>query len=197
MSTAPSVRYRVEYKDGVVEEIDNPSKYPDPQQLENISEPRVLTTIHVPAEFIGAVLQLCEDRRGMQKDLEQHGSKAIIRYDLPLSEIVFEFHDRIKSASRGYASMDYEVIGFEKSKLVKLDILVNGNPVDALSVITHKDKAYRQGRALAQKMRSLIHRQMFDVIIQAAIGGKVLARETVKSFAQKCYREMLWWRYFP
>ena len=191
ISTAPSVRYRVRLKSGEVFDIDNPSKYPSVQDIDQIMEPRVLATIHIPAEFIGAVFALCEGRRGRQKDMEQHGSKAIIRYDIPLSEMVFDFHDRLKSATKGYASMDYELIDYETSQLVKLDILVNGDPVDALSVITHKDKAYRQGRELAAKMRALIHRQMFEVVIQAAIGTKILARETVKAIRKnvtaKCY----------
>ncbi len=191
ISTAPSVRYRIKRKTGEEIEIDNPSNYPPSQEIDAVFEPRVITTIHVPADYIGAVLELCESKRGVQKDFEQRGSKAIIRYNLPLGEMVFDFYDRLKSVTRGYASMDYEIVGYEKSSLVKLDILVNGERVDALSVITHKDKSYRQGKDLVEKMRQLIPRQLFDVAIQAAIGSKVISRETVKALRKnvtaKCY----------
>jgi GTP-binding protein LepA len=191
ISTAPSVRYQLKYITGEEVEIDNPSKFPPVQKIEHISEPRVLATIHIPAEFIGAVLDLCETRRGVQKDLQLHGTKTIIRYDLPLAEIVFDFHDRLKSSTKGYASMDYEMFGYAVSDLVKLDILVNNEAVDALSVITHRERAYRQGKELVEKLREVIPRQMFEVALQAAIGSRVIARETVRAMSKnvlaKCY----------
>ncbi|HEX3409337.1 MAG TPA: elongation factor 4, partial [Candidatus Binataceae bacterium] len=165
---------------------------PEENTVEAIEEPFILAAIHVPEEFLGAVMHLCEERRGVQRDLRYSGHKrAILHYEMPLAEIVFDFYDRLKSATRGYASLDYEFLDFRPEHLVKLDIRINGEPVDALSVIVHRDKAYDRGRALCEKMRELIPRQMFDVAIQAAIGAKIIARESVKALRKnvtaKCY----------
>jgi GTP-binding protein LepA len=172
--------------------IDSPAKLPPPLEIDHIDEPYILATIHVPAEHLGNVLRLCEERRGQQHDLRFVGkTRAIVSYELPLSEIVLDFHDRLKSATKGYASMDYENLEFRRSSLVKLDIRINGDVVDALSVIVHRDRAYHRGRELAERLRSLIPRQMFEVVIQASIGAKVIARETVsamrKNVTAKCY----------
>jgi len=148
-------------------------------------------TIHVPAEFVGNVLALCQDRRGIQKDMTQHGARVQVHYELPLNEVVVDFHDRLKSATKGYGSFDYELMGYRAAALVKLDILVNGDPVDALSLIVHRDKAHTRGSELASKLKEFIPRQMFDVAIQAAIGSKIVARTTVKALRKnvtaKCY----------
>ena len=192
VTTAPGVLYRVTTTDGVVEEIDSPAKLPDPGRIKVIEEPVITAMILTPAEFVGGILQLCQDKRGVQKALEYLASdRVLITYELPFNEVVLDFYDRLKTLSRGYASLDYHVTGYWPSPLVKLDILVNGEPVDALSVIVHRDMAYERGRALASKMRELIPRQMFEVAIQAAIGGRIIARETVKAMRKnvlaKCY----------
>jgi GTP-binding protein LepA len=192
ITTAPTVVYRIVLQDGTVQEIDNPAKLPPVQKIERIEEPVVKATIHTPHEYIGNVLQLCEDKRGRQVGLHYVGPRRVmVTYELPLAEIVFDFFDRLKSISRGYASLDYELVGYREGDLVKLDILVNGQPVDALSVIVHRERAYHRGRDLTQKLRTLIPRQMYEVAIQAAIGAKVIARETVKAFRKdviaKCY----------
>jgi GTP-binding protein LepA len=192
VTTAPGVLYRVTTTDGVVQEIDSPAKLPDAGRIEKIEEPVITAMILTPAEHVGAILQLCQDKRGVQKSLEYLASdRVLITYDLPFNEVVLDFYDRLKTLSRGYASLDYHVTGYWPSPLVKLDILVNGDPVDALSVIVHKDMAYERGRALASKMRELIPRQMFEVAIQAAIGSRIIARESVKALRKnvlaKCY----------
>jgi GTP-binding protein LepA len=192
VTTAPGVLYRVTTTDGTVEEIDSPAKLPDPGLITKIEEPIITAMIMTPAEHVGGILQLCQDKRGVQKKLEYMASdRVLITYELPFNEVVLDFYDRLKTISRGYGSLDYHVTGYWPSPLVKLDILVNGDPVDALSVIVHRDMAYERGRALASKMRELIPRQMFDVAIQAAIGGRIIARESVKALRKnvlaKCY----------
>lgn len=192
IATAPSVIYKIETTDGKVLEIDNPSKLPDAGRIANLYEPYVRIDIHVPSEFVGNVLKLCEEKRGIQKNMGYLAqNRVVITYELPFAEIVFDFFDRLKSATKGYASMDYEVVDYRASNLVRLDIMLNGEPVDALAVIVHKDKAYAYGRALALKLKRTIPRQMFEVAIQAAIGQKVIARESIsalrKNVTAKCY----------
>ncbi len=190
--TAPTVAYQVRTVSGELTTVDNPAHLPDENSIEAIEEPFILTSIHMPEEYLGAVMKLCEDRRGLQRDLRFLGEKRVIlHYELPLAEIVFDFYDRLKSVSRGYASLDYEFLDFRAGPLVKLDIRINGEVVDALSIIVHRDKSYERGRALCEKMRQLIPRQMFEVAIQAAIGSKIIARESVKALRKnvtaKCY----------
>ena len=192
VTTAPGVLYRVTTTDGKVEEIDSPAKLPDAGHIEKIEEPVITAMILTPAEHVGGILQLCQDKRGVQKTLEYVASdRVLITYELPFNEVVLDFYDKLKTISRGYGSLDYQVTGYWPSPLVKLDILVNGDPVDALSIIVHRDMAYERGRALASKMRELIPRQMFEVAIQAAIGGRIIARESVKAMRKnvlaKCY----------
>ena len=192
VTTAPGVLYRVTTTDGETHEIDSPAKLPDAGRIETIEEPVITAMIMTPAEHVGSILQLCQDKRGVQKKLEYMASdRVLITYDLPFNEVVLDFYDKLKTLSRGYASLDYHVTGYWPSPLVKLDILVNGDPVDALSIIVHRDMAYERGRALASKMRELIPRQMFEVAIQAAIGGRIIARESVKAMRKnvlaKCY----------
>jgi GTP-binding protein LepA len=192
VTTAPGVLYRVTTTDGVVEEIDSPAKLPDAGRITTIEEPVITAMILTPAEHVGGILKLCQDKRGVQKTLEYLASdRVLITYELPFNEVVLDFYDKLKTISRGYASLDYHVTGYWPSPLVKLDILVNGDPVDALSIIVHRDMAYERGRALASKMRELIPRQMFEVAIQAAIGGRIIARESVKAMRKnvlaKCY----------
>jgi len=192
VTTAPGVLYRVTTTDGEVVEIDSPAKLPDSSEIEKVEEPVITSMILTPSEFVGPILQLCQEKRGVQKTLEYLSSdRVLITYELPFNEVVLDFYDRLKTMSRGYASLDYHVTGFWESPLVKLDILVNGEPVDALSIIVHRDNAYDRGRALASKMRELIPRQMFEVAIQAAIGSRIIARESVKALRKnvlaKCY----------
>jgi len=192
VTTAPGVLYRVTTTDGVLQEIDSPAKLPDATRIEQIEEPVITAMILTPAEFVGGILQLCQDKRGVQKTLEYLASnRVLVTYELPFNEVVLDFYDKLKTISRGYASLDYHVTGYWPSPLVKLDILVNGEPVDALSIIVHRDSAYERGRALAAKMRELIPRQMFEVAIQASIGSRIVARETVKAMRKnvlaKCY----------
>lgn len=192
ISTAPSCRYLVHTTKGEEFFVQNPSELPPVGEIEWIKEPMLTISIHVPNEFVGKMIKLCEDRRGVQKDLKYLTQDRVqIIYDLPLSEMVFDFYDQLKSISKGYASMDYEFKDYEKSDLVKLDILLNGDQVDALSLICHKDKAYYRGRDLTQKLQKIIDRQQFDIAIQAAIGAKIIARETVKALRKnvlaKCY----------
>jgi GTP-binding protein LepA len=192
VTTAPGVLYRVTTTDGAVQEIDSPAKLPDAGRIKVIEEPVITAMILTPAEHVGGILQLCQDKRGVQKTLEYLASdRVLITYELPFNEVVLDFYDKLKTISRGYASLDYHVTGYWPSPLVKLDILVNGDPVDALSIIVHRDMAYERGRALASKMRELIPRQMFEVAIQAAIGGRIIARESVKAMRKnvlaKCY----------
>jgi GTP-binding protein LepA len=192
ITTAPGVLYRVTTTDGETIEIDSPSKLPDPGRIETIEEPIITAMILTPSDHVGGILELCQDKRGVQKGMEFVAKdRVLITYQLPFNEVVLDFYDRLKTISRGYASLDYHVTGFEASKLVKLDILVNGEPVDALSIIVHSENAYARGRALVSKMRELIPRQMFEVAIQAAIGARIVARETVsalrKNVLAKCY----------
>ncbi|TMA69988.1 MAG: elongation factor 4 [Deltaproteobacteria bacterium] len=192
ITTAPTVAYRVVRRDGQAVVIDSPAKLPPPLQVDHIEEPYIRATVHLPVEFLGNVLALCEERRGRQQELRYPGeARAMLVYELPLAEIVMDFYDKLKSMTRGYASMDYEHLDFRPSELVKLDILINTDVVDALSVIVHRDHAYVRGRELSQRLRELIPRQMFEVVIQAAIGAKVIARETVKALRKnvtaKCY----------
>jgi GTP-binding protein LepA len=192
VTTAPGVLYRVTTTDGTVTEIDSPAKLPEPGTIATIEEPVITAMILTPSEFVGSILQLCQDKRGVQTALEYKTSnRVLITYDLPFNEVVLDFYDRLKTISRGYGSLDYHVTGYWASPLVKLDLLVNGEPVDALSVIVHRDRAYERGRQLASKMRELIPRQMFEVAIQAAIGSRIIARESVKPLRKnvlaKCY----------
>ena len=192
VTTAPGVLYRVTTTDGVVREIDSPAKLPDAGLIDTIEEPVITAMVLTPAEHVGGILKLCQDKRGVQKTLEYLASdRVLVTYDLPFNEVVLDFYDKLKTISRGYASLDYHVTGYWPSPLVKLDILVNGDPVDALSIIVHKDMAYDRGRLLASKMRELIPRQMFEIAIQAAIGGRIIARESVKAMRKnvlaKCY----------
>ncbi|HYY15060.1 MAG TPA: translation elongation factor 4, partial [Gammaproteobacteria bacterium] len=192
VSTAPTVVYRVTKSDGAVVTVDNPAKLPAPQFIATIEEPYILGTILTPPEYLGAILQLAQEKRGLQRRLHYPEPKiAVLTYEFPLNEMVFDFYDRLKSVSRGYASFDYEFLGYREADLVKLDILINGEPVDALSAIIHREKAYFYGRDLVKKMREVIPRQLFEVAIQAAIGSRVIARETVaplrKNVTSKCY----------
>jgi GTP-binding protein LepA len=192
VTTAPGVLYRVTTTDGEVHEIDSPAKLPDIGRIETFEEPVIEAMILTPAEHVGGILQLCQDKRGVQKSLEYLASnRVLITYELPFAEVVLDFYDRLKTISRGYASLDYHISGFWESPLQKLEILVNGDPIDALSVIVHRDSAYLRGRALASKMRELIPRQMFEVAIQASIGSRIIARESVKALRKnvlaKCY----------
>ncbi len=189
--TAPSVRYRVLTTAGETLDIDNPSKLPTPDHIEQMEEPYVTSSVFVPTEFMTAVYKLAQEKRGEHQSLEYLGKRVHIRFDFPLAEIVIDFYDKLKSISRGYASFDYEFADFRPSDLVKLDILLNGDPVDALSIIVHRDKAYERGKALVEKLRGVIPRQLYEVAIQAAIGSRVIARETVKAMGKnvtaKCY----------
>jgi GTP-binding protein LepA len=192
VTTAPGVLYRVTTTDGDVQEIDSPAKLPDAGRIAKLEEPVITAMILTPSEHVGPILQLCQDKRGIQKKLEYLKSdRVLITYELPFNEVVMDFYDRLKTISRGYASLDYHVTGYWESPLVKMDILVNGEPVDALSIIVHRDAAYERGRALASKMRELIPRQMFEIAIQASIGNRVIARESVKALRKnvlaKCY----------
>src|SRR5882762_8721259 len=171
---------------------DKPAKLPPEGEIEKLMEPMLLTHVYVPNEYVGAVLQLCQDRRGVQKDIKYIGSKRVqITYEIPLAEVVFDFFDKLKSISRGYASLDYEPLGYQEADLVKLDILINGEPVDALSTIVHRDRAYHRGRVICEKLKEEIPKQMYEVAIQAAIGSRVIARETQKALRKnvlaKCY----------
>jgi GTP-binding protein LepA len=191
ITTAPSVVYRVHLTDQSVLELHNPADMPDPVKIELIEEPWIKATIMVPDEHLGAILKLCEERRGVQQELTYVGSRAMLVYRLPLNEVVFDFYDRLKSVSRGYASFDYHLDGYEQGDLVKLTILVNAEPVDALAMIVHRSQAETRGRALCTRLKDLIPRQLFKIAIQAAIGGRVIARETVsalrKDVTAKCY----------
>ena len=192
ITTAPSVIYKVTLTDGTVQYIDNPTNYPDPSVLASAEEPMVKADILVPSEFVGNVMDLCQDRRGTFKDMQYlDDTRVTLKYELPLNEIVYDFFDALKSRTRGYASFDYELMGYAPSKLVKLDILLNGEIVDALSFIVHADKAYGRARKIAEKLKENIPRQLFEVPIQAAVGGKIIARETVKAMRKdvlaKCY----------
>jgi len=191
ITTAPSVIYHLYMKDGERVDLHNPADMPDPSLVDRVEEPRIKATILVPDEYLGDVLKLCQDRRGIQLDLTYAGSRAMVVYDLPLNEVVFDFYDRLKSVTKGYASFDYQLEGYREDKLVKMQILVNDEPVDALSMMVHRDRAEMRGRAMCEKLKDLIPRHMFKIPIQAAIGGKVIARETLsalrKDVTAKCY----------
>jgi GTP-binding protein LepA len=192
IATAPTVEYRVRMRNGDVIAVDNPEMLPDPTYIEAIEEPRTKATVMVPKAYVGPMMELCQERRGEFIDMQyQPGDRVVLSYDLPLGEIIHDFYDQLKSRSKGYASLDYEMNGFRAEKLVKLDVLVTGQPVDALSMIVHRDKAHEQGRRLVERLKKLIPRQLFEVPIQAAIGGKIIARETVsaqrKDVIAKCY----------
>ena len=191
ITTAPSVIYHLHMKDGTTVELHNPADMPDLTYVDHIEEPRIKATILVPDEYLGDVLKLCQDRRGVQLDLTYAGNRAMVVYDLPLNEVVFDFYDRLKSVTKGYASFDYQMIGYQQDFLVKMQILVNDEPVDALSVMVHRDRAEARGRAMCEKLKELIPRHMFKIPIQAAIGGRVIARETLaamrKDVTAKCY----------
>jgi GTP-binding protein LepA len=191
ITTAPSVIYDIHMKDGTVTQLHNPADMPDMTMVDHLQEPRIKATILVPDEYLGDVLKLCQDRRGIPEDLTYAGSRAMVVYDLPLNEVVFDFYDRLKSVTKGYASFDYQMIGYRQDALVKMSILVNDEPVDALSTMVHRDRAEARGRAMVEKLKDLIPRHMFKIPIQAAIGGKVIARETLsamrKDVTAKCY----------
>ena len=191
IATAPSVIYRIHLTDGTMLEMHNPADMPDPVRIAFIEEPWIKATILVPDEHLGSVLKLCEDRRGRQLELTYAGSRAMVVYQLPLNEVVFDFYDRLKSVSRGYASFDYHIVGYEEGELVKMSILVNAEPVDALSMIVHRARAEMRGRAMVEKLKDLIPRHLFQIPVQAAIGGKIIARETIKALRKdvtaKCY----------
>jgi len=191
ITTAPTVVYQVLLRDGTLLEIENPSKLPDLSKVEEIREPIITATILTPQDYVGPVLTLCTERRGMQKNMQYVGRQVLLTYELPLAEVVMDFFDRLKSVSRGYASLDYDFKEFRAADVVKLDILINGERVDALSVMVHRSNAVHRGREVAAKMRSLIPRQMFDVAVQAAIGAQVIARENIKALRKnvlaKCY----------
>ena len=191
IATAPSVIYKIKLRNGLGLEIHNPVDMPDPNHIEAIEEPWIRATILTPDEYLGSVLKLCQDRRGVQVELTYVGNRALVKYDLPLNEVVFDFYDRLKSVSKGYASFDYHLTDYKPSDLVKLQMLVNGEPVDALAMLVHRTRAEQRGRAMAEKLKELIPPHMFQVPIQAAIGGKIIARETVRAFRKdvtaKCY----------
>jgi len=191
ITTAPSVVYHIFMRDGTMQELHNPADMPDLTLVDHIEEPRIKATILVPDEYLGDVLKLCQDRRGAQLDLTYAGSRAMVVYDLPLNEVVFDFYDRLKSVTKGYASFDYVLKGYQEDALVKMSVLVNDEPVDALSMMVHRDRAEMRGRAMVEKLKDLIPRHMFKIPIQAAIGGKVIARETLsalrKDVTAKCY----------
>lgn len=191
VTTAPSVVYQINMRDKTSVKLHNPTDMPDPVKIESIEEPWIKATIIVPDEYLGSVLELCTSKRGIQKQLTYSGTRALIVYHLPLNEVVFDFYDRLKSITKGYASFDYEIIGYQINNLVKVIIMINGDPVDALSLIVHKERSEQRGRALCERLKDLIPRQQFKVAIQAAIGGKIIARETIASFrkdvTQKLY----------
>lgn len=192
ITTAPTVVYKVHLNDGKVFDLENPSQLPDETKILKMEEPFVKVTIHTPTEYIGGILKLCEDKRGFQLKMDYvNATKVIIEYKLPMNEMVMDFYDRLKSISKGYASLEYELMGFEEADLVKLDILINGEPIDALSLILHRSKAQTKGRAVAEKMKELIPRQQYQINIQAGIGSKIVARETLgalrKDVTAKCY----------
>ena len=191
ITTAPSVIYHIHMRDGGVLDLHNPADMPDPTHIDHIEEPRIRATIMVPDEYLGDVLKLCQDRRGTQEDLSYAGNRAMVVYDLPLNEVVFDFYDRLKSVTKGYASFDYQMTGHREDHLVKMQILVNEEPVDALSTMVHRDRAEMRGRAMVEKLKDLIPRHMFKIPIQAAVGGRIIARETLaalrKDVTAKCY----------
>ena len=191
ITTVPNVIYHIVKTDGEELEIDNPSNLPDPSQIDHMREPYVLATIYTPQEFVGTLMELCRDKRGVFRDMQYEGSRVKLTYDMPLNEVIYDFFDQLKSRSRGYASLDYELTGYQDSELVKLDFLLNGEICDAFTMIVHKDKAYNRARNIAERLKDVIPRQQFEIPIQGAIGSKVIARETVKAVRKdvlaKCY----------
>ena len=191
IATAPSVIYKIGMNDGSEVELHNPADMPDPVKIATIAEPWIKATILTPDEYLGSVIKLCQDRRGSQRELSYVGSRALVVYDLPLNEVVFDFYDRLKSVSKGYASFDYAIEDYRVGNLVKMSILVNSEPVDALSMLVHADRAEARGRGMVEKMKDLISPHMFQIPIQAAIGGRIIARETVRALRKdvtaKCY----------
>ena len=191
ITTAPSVVFKLYMKDGEVRELHNPADMPDLTYVDHIEEPRIKATIMVPDEYLGDILKLCQDRRGIQLNLTYAGNRAMVEYDLPLAEVVFDFYDRLKSVTKGYASFDYQLSEYREDHLVKMSILVNDEPVDALAMMVHRDRAEARGRGMVEKLKDLIPRHMFKIPIQAAIGGRVIARETLsamrKDVTAKCY----------
>ena len=191
LTTAPTVIYELVMRNGEIIKVDNPSRLPDPGSVDEMREPIVQANILVPQDYLGNVISLCVEKRGIQKDMQFLGGQVSLTYDLPMNEVVLDFFDRIKSVSRGFASLDYHFVRFQAANLVKLDVLINSEKVDALALIIHKDNAASKGRLLTEKMKELIPRQMFDVAIQAAIGGQIVARQTVKALRKnvtaKCY----------
>ncbi|MBI5344057.1 MAG: elongation factor 4, partial [Deltaproteobacteria bacterium] len=192
ITTAPTVEYRVTKTDGAVVLVDNPAKLPLPQYIEKFEEPYILASLHLPSEYLGAVLNLCESKRGIQREIKyMTTARVLVEYELPLNEIVLDFYDKLKTLTKGYASMDYDYLDFRTADLIRLDILINGEPVDALALIMPRERAYMRGRDLAEKMKEIIPRQMFEVVIQAAIGSRILARESIKALRKnvtaKCY----------
>jgi GTP-binding protein LepA len=191
ITTAPTVVYQVQQRDGTLLVVDNPSKMPEPSKIEEIREPIISASIFLPQEYVGAIITLCTQKRGVQKNMQYLGRQVLLSYEMPLNEVVMDFFDKLKSASRGYASLDYEFLEYRAAEMVKLDILINGDKVDALSLIVHRDNAIYRGRDLAARMRELIPRQMFDVAVQAAIGAHIIARESIKALRKnvlaKCY----------
>ena len=192
VTTAPSVVYKVNKTDGTQVMIDNPTNLPPVQEIESMEEPFVDASVITPQDYVGAIMELCQDKRGIFRDMKYiEGGRVLLSYDMPLNEVIYDFFDQLKSRTRGYASFDYELKGYVKSDLVKLDMLLNGDQCDALSIIVHRDRAYPRGRSIAEKLKEAIPRQMFEIPIQAAIGGKVIARETVKALRKdvlaKCY----------
>ena len=191
ITTAPTVIYQILLRDGNLVEIENPSKLPDLSRVEEIREPIITATILMPQDYVGPVITLCTERRGIQKNMQYLGRQVMLTYELPLAEVVMDFFDRLKSVSRGYASLDYDFKEFRPADVVKLDILINGDRVDSLSVMVHRSVAIYRGREVVTKMRSLIPRQMFDVAVQASIGAQIIARETIKAMRKnvlaKCY----------
>jgi GTP-binding protein LepA len=192
ITTAPTVVYRVHKVGGEMFTIESANQMPEPQHIDFIEEPFILASIHVPNEYVGGILALCEEKRGVQREIKYlTPTRVMVIYELPLNEVVLDFYDRLKSITKGYASLDYEQLDYRRSELVRMNIMINGEVVDALSLIIHRDKAYYRGRDLVAKMKELIPRQMFEIAIQAAIGNKVIARETVKAMRKdvlaKCY----------
>jgi GTP-binding protein LepA len=191
IATAPSVVYKITQTDGKVLELHNPADMPDAVRIEHIAEPWIRATILTPDEYLGSILKLCQERRGVQRDLSYVGARAMLVYELPLNEVVFDFYDRLKSVSKGYASFDYAIEAYREGDLVKMSILVNDEPVDALSMLVHRARAEMRGRAMCEKLKELIPQHLFKIPIQAAIGGRVIARETIsalrKDVTAKCY----------
>jgi GTP-binding protein LepA len=191
ITTAPTVVYEIRLKDGSTIRIDNPAELPDPSRIEQVLEPYILARILVPHDHVGAVLSLCVEKRGEQRNIHYHGRQVMVEFDMPLNEVVLDFYDHLKSDTRGYASLDYEFIGHRPADMVKVDVMINGDRVDPLAVLVHRAQSQYRARALVKRMREIIPRQMFDVAIQAAIGSKIIARETVKALRKnvtaKCY----------